>query len=506
MNYRRVLLVALSVLLFIAFIIGFYWLSTRGRITIILPEGQKTILITQNELSESFETEATSFTKTLRSGSVTIDIRTASESYVSINTVGRFLSSKIVEARIEPENPREFIGTNPRSCSDTIGLILVSYACRGELFGLVFHRPASATTPSTVLSVETIFENKTEEVDELNPGVIEGTFKEDGKLFILVKTNRNSGNTHALYEAVVKDNNYDVVFRARLDNLDRNQLYSVNKSDGILEFSSGDFKHVFSGESYNSLEKTILIDTGLPSKVELLRRKKGFVVNTEEVPLSNGDGFEISSIKTKVTLANSSGEDSKSIELDQRVGVLDFCGQLICVVDESQILRIYDTNLDEKYSIINVLNIMPLDKKNIMLQTTDGVVRFNIEELKGYYVYRQGFDVVSMSITGNKTILSVRGKASSHALVLANTQSNSNDMYVDQALQNIVSSVFVFGFSAYGEYVYVSSELGEREYNPESETFRHPQSVKDAAAVEINRLVKDSGLTEQGYKVTITGL
>jgi hypothetical protein len=490
-------------------LIGLYalsWLYGHGRIVINLPQGTKTISIQDEEKTKYYTTDSAVFNKILPTKNYLITVVNESfESDISVQPIGRFLNSTEAKPNLKLESGRSFVGDNPNSCTEFIRNVLVSFPCNGPLESMTMHVPATNSTPSYTKNVKTTIDQKLlEEVDPLDVGVIEGVINNGSDELLVLTYKLESGKGfHSLYSIKISDNAFSVKFIKPIESLPENVVFkSKINEDKILLYDSR-FTAFFSGGSFDTLQRFY------PN----FEQKEGYFVNHVDI----GESFTLISYEEELEKFNEIAEDNqktiisivsesltKEETLLSNIENLQLCGAYVCALDTKGDLIIYSPDLKKLTEFSEVLEYT--SKGNVIFIAKDTeVLQINQNEMSGFIAMNLGqYKFSGLSINDIGVVVAINSRDKSHALLLSTEVADFPDKDVWPLLNNSID--YIDTASIYGNRVFISPNLGEREYIPDTGTYDYSPQKKNEVRVKINDYTKQIGLDNSKYNVKINNL
>jgi hypothetical protein len=496
-------------LLLVLIIVGLLvisWLYNYGRVEINLPEGTKSITIQGEEKNESYTTEELVFSKTLPSNTYTITVRREglSESSISVLKVGRFLKVSKDTPELKIELGRTFTGDNPQSCTEFIKEVLISFTCNGPLAGMVMHIPATNNTPSYTKSLQTTINQKlVEEVDPLDVGVIEGWINNTDELLVLSYKLESGIGFHSLYRIGITGNSLSIEFIKDLNNLPKDVVYKTMVRNGSLLLYNSAYNSFFRGITFDNLERiNPIIDQKKNYSINHIdiREDTTLVGYAEELEKFNKIIDEKQ--KSIVSVSNSTYSEERSLRLN--IERLQFCGNNICILDSLGMLRIYSMKFEELATFTNTLEYIEYGN-NIFIATNTDILQISLDDFSGSIVMNfKDYKLKGLSSNNKGVVAALTSKDKSRALLLTTELGN----YTERDVWPLLSGTpdYIDSVSVYSNKVFISPNLGEREYIPASRTYDYSQQTKDEIRAKIENYLNQIGLDRSIYAVKLTGL
>lgn len=495
--------VAIAAVLLVV-ILGINWLYGHGRVSISMPEGSKFVSIsTEDSLDATIFTDENSTSKTLKTGEYQLYVKNEStgETYFKIIEVGRFLSSTSVNAELNQEYGREFIGDEARSCSTISEGNHYSYTCTGAVLGMKYHIPASKTAPTYSKSLNDFVDRVFDGHAPDPPGTIEAILPQnDGSILVLAHQDYNTTGYHNVYRVKINKNSIEYDYEYPVDYLLSLVSYSVTTDGNEIILYESTLGSVWRGTDFKNLTR---IDNSfeLPGsqKASSFDARQNNFVAVSSVELEEFTDFADTNPETTITLF---GENNLSKTLAGAFSKVEFCGSFLCTISNDRLLIIMDLELNELVSIPNTTSFTTNEQGDLYLVNDFGVIRYNPEKLEGHVAFNLAesqIESASLSNSGSNVLVSFYLKGKNRS-VLLNQDSAS---FPDKLIKPMVENIFVSTFSIHKNRVFISAELGDRVYDPVRKVFDYRDEAIDAARESINKSLEESGLVDAGYTVSI---
>ena len=492
----RFIAISLGVLLFL---FGSYWLLTHGRITLDLPEGNKTISLTKDGVVEFYSTNENTFNRTVRSGRYRIVITNLDDksSFIKSASVGRVLTRTKVTVNLVAESGRYFIGEGPKSCSEYSKNDLFTFSCQGSLSGLTYHVAGTDSSPTYTKQLQGFLERTAGDKDTPDVGIIEAFESSGDEIRFLTHKSEGYSGFHNIYYVKAGKNDFDFNFVKSVDGLPPLlSLRSIkNGNEWVLYDDS--LQNVFAGDSFESLAPVELayttpLDEGLFS---LDKSGSVYLAVTSESP-ERDNAINSSESVYKATVFN---EKTSSKSLGEAYSSIEFCGDLICALNLNGEFKLFNQKLDQLDVMAGVEDVIVENSESVLLTSEYGVLRYNPTSQEGYYlITTPSYKNISASINSKGVLISMYSKDKEHALQLDNSTN-----YPDLAVRPLFDNLFINTASIYRDNIFISADLGTRIYDDKSGKYRYSQNNVDAASQSINTLLDELKLEELGFNVNI---
>lgn len=507
MMTKRIVWLIFAIVVLVALMFALSRLINAGRIEIILPDGVKTVTISAREYNFTIETEENILKQNLPSGAYFLQVLSEQESTVMpVDVVSFYRATKVDATVLFAEKDREIIAKNPRNCSHNFASSIVSWPCMGSLLGLVFHHPANKDSPGFVTSVKQSLETTGSvlEVSEvIDPGSIIGVYEIDNRIMALVKSSDSIGPGSVLYELLFSDGKFSIEYVDRVEALE-NILYTVMPGDAKISLVASDYSHAYVGETFDSLERKQLYPPSLNEQVyQSILLGQNTVTSYQT--FDKVGGFEAAETGSKIDITNTQGDLLYSAETNTVILKISNCGDRLCVIDENGVFSIYTAELQIEHELTSTKDFM-YSKGKLYIITDVGVVELGLDDLRGSYLYRSELLPAEFSGDGKNLLFSVNHSKGSYAVQLLTTDKVRDTYSIDNAVGVLLNSELVSSVSVFKNIIYISPELGEREYDVDEEAFVHSEEQLAGARAEIDSLVTKLDLVKNNFTIFTPGL
>lgn len=477
---------------------SFISVSTEGA------SGKVTYQLTRdNSKPTEFSSSSSTVKRLVKRGNYRVITKSGTSSHVAVVKVSGFLGTKNIEAKLTAERSRTFVGKNPQTCM-VYDRLLFSYQCGNSVTSLISHVPATDSQPTYI--------NKT--IGASASWQIRGTVSGPGEnVYVLVLSAAESedGSQYYLYEI---NPAMKVVNRTVLSDLNAtDQTYKMQRyKNGFIAYNdpfNKAYYYTSPGSPAKAIEMNIqppeskeqpyavnfngdLIVVAYPTTAE--KKDKKNKTNASEAPV--GDATNV--------FVGKDG-DFKILNFKGNYSNISACGtQKMCLFGNGDI-SVYDIsgkNPKFLYEFTGVTDMQSLDK-NILFNSGGNLIDFDVDKATGYISYSLGdYKYCGFAATGNGYLLCVVSNKGEKNALLINRDAELKDE-VDKKLNTLTQLIYITGTSVYGNYVYISPNLGKLIYNPTTKVFGYDQTTKEAAKKAIDEAVDKLGIDRQRYKITI---
>lgn len=455
--------------------------------------------------------ETTSSSKTIkklvRRGSHEVLVRQGETSYFAVVKSNGFLSTSRVSAELSVEKARSFIGNNPGSCMYIVAGVLLSQACGDSVDRLQTHVPATASLPTFTKKAATPFS-----------GFVEGVANTSEGSIILIKSpdvDEDEGAPHTAYllNAIGATTN-----GVALADLEENKVYNlVNYKDGFIVYAPDSSRAYYytsraaapSIISLNQPKTTGLKLNSLNTKDETIVMAYSNDTRRELSNTSDPEGEEIhsetvdapSKIKSEVVLQNDG--QAKHFVFETEPARIRYCAEnKICTLDEG-VLGIYDVSSDKQKLEFRVTGVTSIENSpsGLLVVREEGVMRLDLDKHQGMIEYTLGdYRYCGIRPEGTTYIVCVANNDNLRSAILVNPNQNDTDN-IDKKIQELAKLGEIKELSIYGNFIYVSPELGDLKYIEASGGFGYDPALISSANTKINQEIERLGIDRNKYTV-----
>lgn len=478
--------ISLTVILLILLLVG--WLLSRYsyiEVSVVNASGKEiSYEITRqgSKASNNVSTKKT-YKKLVSRGSYEILTKSNSQSYFAVVNAKGFLTKESVTATLKPEKQRDFIGNTPNPCMHLANSVLLSYSCGGDVSTVYMHVPADQSTPTYTKPIESEVVGRTE-----------GIFTFNNNTYIAVKSPEETDDQapHAVYlysNEGLTGNPYI------LKGLDDTSTYTINSySSGFLAVSENKNKAVYfsdlNGEPKN-------IDISYPDKnntdipYDLDAKNNTIIVGfSKNKAAANKSEDSIKSPKIDSSIIVIKNGNKKVYKFDKLYEDIQICGdQKICLYSDNELL-IYNVSSGKQKLVSKVMNVngFVVSGSDLIIARDNEVINMNIEKQNGFIDYSYGkYQNCGIQNSEAGYILCVtNSRDDNSALFISKGTPNSIDKYVSELLK----IPEIKSISAYGNYVFISPDLGTYEYNDSTNSFGYNEITKKRVNSLIDEKIK----------------
>lgn len=480
------------------------WVVNNGYIKVTTQNGEGEIsysLTNQaNQKDVKASGEQSSFKTTLGKGTYEVLVRSGNKSYFSLVDIQGLLKTTDVNATLESERGRRFIGHDPESCVHLIKQTLVSYECIGPISTLKTHVPATPSLP-------TYSKINPYSSDDIVEGIVETKSGDD---LVVIYEVEVAG--HGDFEP--KGTSHHNAFRmtdsgiipsssAALGGLDE-KLYSfLPYKDGFIAYDDELSKILY----YQKLgSKPTEIKTGV-SKEGL----SGYSVSTDQDALVVGysekgiEGEEKESSRRKSEIAIIFNDSTKHISLDQTYNSVRLCGDNLLCALSSEKLDVFDVSAERpvlRFSLSGVSAFVVQNNRLVVAKDKD-ILSLDVASRSGYIEYNLGdYSLCGLHTANSSYMICVSDSRGKRSLLLIDQSKTSDD--IDKKILKLQDLAEVKEVSIYGDYIFISPEAGQLKFIPSLGGYSYDPEVLKNANDKINAKVNELGIDRNKYRVKST--
>ncbi len=434
--------------------------------------------------------------KRIHRGSSEILVSQNQKNYFAIVKTNGFLATTKVSASLSAEKSRVFVGDNPAPCLFYTDK-LYSYECSATAGDINLHVPASAAQPTyTQKGLAAPLE-----------GGVEGFIKtSEGNMALIHPVDSEGPGEHVAY---LLDNNLKPLKNTVLAGLASNVAYEVTAyKSGFLVYDASFTKLVYYA-SLSAQPQTITVKKPSDNSLRPLALNASAGALTILYSNSSGDagesGAAIKKIKNTVLIYN----NGNTLELNfdsEPLSTAILCGtDKLCVLSGAT-LSIYDAASQKKALLYGIGGVKDADyvgssliivRGSEVIALDTGAFTVSVDYSFGDYQFC-GFKASD----ANSYLLCVIGGGKKSALLVDRTQENKDS--VDKKVSQLRKLPRTADVSAYGQFIFVTPDLGQMVYDSAAKGYNYPKSSRDTASQNINEAAESLGLTPAGFKVVDT--
>lgn len=503
-NKRRLVLIAFLVLLLLVV----YWLSSHSRIQITLPStpasGDTTY--TLREVSsgkvKQVKSGATSVSMIISRGNYEVSINNTSGNYVTYTPeTPRFLGSQKVNAKLKKELERKFIGDAPKACYGYTGKVLVSGDCGSPLNEYLVHKPATA-------DITTYAGAGPNKIFAQNPTLL----AIDTRLYAVAKVikpgadvDSTSGDIYS-YELLRFNSAFKIDAQNTINALSGTTNYTFKQSQGtgIVAYDSNLAK------IYNFNTEGKLIDQASPDKPEGKNLKPVAVSfkDSKTYAVLYSSPIAEPGKQPSSELAVTMGGSARHIMLEGKsYSDAKLCGSdKVCLLGGEVGMDVYGINGSSAKYAYSVPDASAIEasasQKELVVAAKDGIISLDVDNREGNYIFMFGdYKFNGIQVTGNCYVLQLTNNKSRGVALLLDLGKEVSAP-IDKKIAELQKLSQVSFASVYGNYIYVSANLGSLQYNSSQNGFGYNPETKKAAADSINKEIDRIGIDRKKYVIT----
>jgi hypothetical protein len=494
---KKLHLAIFAVVIFLVATLGYT--SDKGTIKIIgLPDDGNTVIELFDENGRIVEevTANTEYVKTVKKGIYSIVLYGLNTSQVSTIAVDGFLSTTTLTASPQEEENRVFIADNPGDCVTDAFQNVLSYQCSGSLSSVVYHVPASQTLPTYT---NTLRDSVTGLKITDSYGSIETIIEKDGQILALVFVTDDYGTFHRVYNITLSNNIPVATYLYEINGLGDERLTAKSDTSGSVLLTGESTGTVYVGKDFRSLEK---IDTPPIDELQQfsvsLGNERYFAALKKNANATSE--FEIVGASNTIITISNDGSAKKELKTKNSILSLQSCGDSICVLDEKNILSIYDPTLAKIGFIHDVKSYSASEDGTLWCLTSRGTIRYDIPYATGYLAYsNDALPPTEISHYKGSTFITVESKSNSHLLRIG-----SGD-YIDEVVGLLIENQFVKAISINNKMMFVSPELGERIIDDQGK-YKFNPSMQKFVKENIESFIQENNEQFSGYNIRLLNL
>ena len=137
-----------------------------------------------------------------------------------------------------------------------------------------------------------------------------------------------------------------------------------------------------------------------------------------------------------------------------------------------------------------------------MVVNSKGVLNFDPVKREGFYeLATGGYSFDSLTPGSNSFVIGLTNNAK-RKIALRVDQTKQNTDSIDKKVSELQRMAEVLFVSTYGNYIYVSANLGDLVYDPATGSYVYSQEVKKVVEAKINAEIDRLGIDRKIYTIT----
>ncbi len=436
------------------------------------------------------DTNKTSFKKILKRGNYQVSVTQKGPGQVAAVHQTNIFTKTRLNLVLKEEVSRTFIGDRPGYCMQYAEEVLISDNCGGRYEDMKTHIPATEALPTHTLNDE-------DGLKATNEGFL--TTPEGNFLLVLQPISEDDTYRHILYR-INRSKEKASALSQRTDLVELNPAitYSVRSyGTGFIAYDSS-FSQVFyySGIGARGTELKLGAANKSLAGQSITSSSRGVAVTR-----SNIGTLDKKSLKEPATeVALLSGDNIRHLSFKKQYNSALPCGtSKICALS-GNVLDIYNIEKEKPrllYSLADVLAIND-NGNSLGIVTSYGLLDFDPEKREGSYLYSfGGYSFQTLGVADKAFILGLSTQKSREAALLISAGTSDD---IDKKVLEIEGLPEVNSVSAYKNFVFLTPNLGEPTYNPDT-GFGFEPAVRASVNDSIGNAIKKIGLDTNTYKV-----
>lgn len=482
------------VLLFIATIV--HWFFTTSYIVITTQSSSDSIsyniLNQKNKKSDIEDSRQKTIKKRVKKGDYEVLVKSDGRSFFKVIKTSGFLSKTIVNATLESEKYREFVGDNPGPCAH-YDSILFSYACTGDLSDLSVHVPATKDIPTSTLSIQSAdFENAS----------IGGVIKLGSKRYVYTQAPVEHEVTEKQSLLLEIDDQLNTLSTTALKGIPTISDQRIQRhKDGFLIYSNVSNEANYFKDKDGQPEKIAVrpySGEGFSSVGTIASEDKvaAIYINSEQNQ-ENQDSQETKKGKTALSI-RANNQDSE-YEINKYYTKALFCGKDYICFQSGQELFIYqigDSKLKELYKITNVTDFNIKDE-TLYISRDREIISLKLSTKIGSINYSFGSysncGISMNSATGY--LVCIINKSSDRSMIAINT-SKDNSTNIDKKIFELSEKPDIEHITVYRNFIKITPNTGSPVYNPTTKNYEPVPAIRAKAYLAIEQAIQTIGFNK----------
>lgn len=488
--------VGLAVLTVIILVLAFW--SRYGFLTVNVSGNQGngeltyTLLHQTDSNTTTITTSSTSIRRLVPRGKYEVFVSQNDNHSFSVTASKGFLRGTTVSATLKPERSREFVGHNPDPCMH-YRQVLVSFTCGASSDTIALHVPASGKTPTYTRKNPLAVDGTIEGIIETNQGTV-----------ALMQLPLDEQYTeHALF---MLNDAYVPVKKRDLPGLKGDSLYAIRAYQNGFVVYGRPYSEVYYFESFDANPQTVNINRPEDNSLEPVGLKVssdgaiGVLFSNHQ---SDSDETARGAIRNHLLIVNKQGSRSMTLNGNE-FSQFTFCGKAsLCLINGGwlEVYKLGEKKLDLSFRVSGVKSLVGLGTE--VLAVRDNIVlRINVDEQSMSVDYSLGDYIYcgAETTSSNRYLLCVFNKRrKSSALLVDTAQANADSL--DKKVSRLLDLEEVKDVSVYKQSIFISPELGEVVFNPDTGFFDYDPQVEARVAGTIQQKIAEIGFDRNKYTI-----
>jgi hypothetical protein len=442
---------------------------------------QKTIVLT-NDIGEVVRNQTTdndSIRLLTPRGNYNVLVQANRGSFFSTAQAPGMLQTRYIDADLQTEKSRKFIGDNPLSCMHYNNDILFSWLCNDIVDLGVTHTPGNQNNPTI-----------TNRLYGYGGATFNSSFQHDGKTFALVRSSAESTEAppiHSVYP-LTNEGRLDISNGRVLRDLSSGTTYyGTAYKDGFLIFDRLGYE-VFLYESPYQPPEELSLNT--PS-IEGINLQSISVGDDDSIIMAYSQGtipeFQrgsqylapqyINDDETNRPLINTTevfiykDGSVRNITFDFPVSQARLCGENLVCIGKPGLLEIYDVTTDGPVLKSKISDVLQSEDSpnGLLAVTSDGVALLNPRGGSGFFTYSfEDYEFCGINVRKGEpgyTLCIVDSDAKRYAIYIDETSLTNEP--IDKIVSTLNSEEYISTVSVYESFVHILGEYGERMQTPD---------------------------------------
>jgi hypothetical protein len=483
------------------------WLFSHGYVEVTVPNAKSgsdttyTLINQTNNKETVFKNQSGGFKQRVARGPYEVRVRQGASSYLAAFNSKRFLGTTTITATLATERARQFVGNNPAPCMYHTGSVLYSYECTSSFTMVNTHVPATATQPTYIAPA----------IGSRISGTVEGIVATNKQVVALSKeVNATRSNaTHTFY-TISPD--YKTIAKAgQFSTWDVIKNYTLKPlGPGLVAHDSrfGDIKYFATPDS-----NPVTITVPKPSATDAEPDWSATNGNTLLLSFSNNLIGQVNNIedskpsgRVKNTMIVHRSGKTKIFTVPGQITYGRLCSEtLLCLVQHDQLV-VYDIAGKQPKRLRAFSGVDALEVSGSTLYTLAGkeVYRLNPEDGTGSVVYSMGeYSSCGLRPNAEGVLLCTMDPRNNKRALLINPAAENTDS-IDKKVVALQTAREVHTVSAYGKFIYISPNLGERQYIPSLGYFGYDPTMQANTNKAINDKLNEINIDRSVYTIVNT--
>lgn len=448
--------------------------------------------------SSSFEATQTRYRKFMSKGSYTVSVSQNNKNFVGFVNTSGFLRTSKVQASLESEKARTFVGDNPENCMNYVDTRLLSYSCSGLYKTLRVHMPAS--TAQATYNLTAVESGET----------IAGTVQTKEGTVAMITPVSGDSSVGQLISLIGADGKISLSGKFHQELPARNNNQMLPHKDGFIVYDASlGYVNYYSSVGVTNPE-SITIEKPKDKKLSLYAAAGNqdtiaFAFANEDRAASK-DHHTSKGLGSPSQIVVASGGKSKIVSIPMIAERIELCGtNKLCALSSGRafVFDVAGKKAKELFSVPNSQAIYSTD--NRLLVVTDAhVLTIDVDSKRGSVDYSLGdYKYCGVGKGKDNYVLCLINPLNRKVALAINSGQSDLDS-IDKKVLDLQKSKAVSLVSIYDKNIFVLPNYGPVVYNPATKIYDNDPTTITRMNTTFKQDLAGVGINTSQY--TVSGL